>query len=168
MTTSYSRRELKSVYLGYSFFLIMSTFHGSDSSKEPNASDYCNDATALPLRHLQMSETTSASDTSSNFAHIHPSSIPSETKFCLPQFSAYPWAPYLTMPKHPLEMTVDTHANPSTFSGQAVNSALSDTWSTNNPLTRDTQVLSAESTEPLRSRYVSNSSFHSKSPTASS
>ncbi|CDM37478.1 Zinc finger C2H2-type/integrase DNA-binding domain [Penicillium roqueforti FM164] len=49
-------------------------------------------------------------------------------------------------------MTVDTHANPSTFSGQAVNSALSDTWSTNNPLTRDTQVLSAESTEPLRSR----------------
>lgn len=168
MTTSYSRRELKSVYLGYSFFLIMSTLYGSDSSKEPNAYDYCNDATALPLRHLQMSESISAPNTFSNFAHIHPSPIPFETNFCLPQLSAYPWAPYLTMPKCSPEMTVGAYANPSTFSSQAVNSALSDTWSTSNLLTRDAQDLSAESTEPLGSRYVSNLSFHGKSPTASS
>ena len=147
----------------------MSTLYGSNSSnssKEPNAYDYCNDATALPLRHLQMSESTSASDTFSSFAHIHPSPIPFETNFCLPQFSAYPWVPYLTMPKSSLEVTVGAYANPSTFSSQAVNSALSDTWSTNNLLTRDAQVLSAESTEPLGSRYVSNSSFLGKLPTA--
>ncbi|CDM37251.1 Zinc finger C2H2-type/integrase DNA-binding domain [Penicillium roqueforti FM164] len=58
------------------------------------------------------------------------------------------------MPKCSLEMTVGAYANPSTFSSQAVNSALSDTWSTNNMLTRDAQDLSAESTEPLGSRNI--------------
>jgi hypothetical protein len=169
MTTNYPRRQIKTTYLGSSFLLIMSTFDRSNSFMEPNAYGYSNYATALPLSHLRMSENISASKTLSNFAYVHPSPATFETNFCLPQFSAYSWASYLTMPKSSLEMTIGNYAHPSTYSYQAVNSALPGTWSTNNLLTRDAQVLPAESTgPPWKQVCFFNLSFHGKSPTASS